>query len=254
MDEQKVDPSTTTDDQNNVDPSTTQPDWSTDNPEGQSSNEDVKITPMDKSWFEEIKIPKSRLDKEIYKRKTAENQISKLEKQLAEERNRYSSLDDEEKADLESLRKKWIETRESKIMDKLEDTKSLIEEKDSLIKDLEKQIQEKEDVVFSARIKELTKILDWTGWKPKFDIKELEAFWREKNFFPADPYDLYEYKYWRQLFSWSSAWWQENTQPKAPKMDKGNNEGKKQEQKSVTFNYDDDSFEREAEKILAWMK
>jgi hypothetical protein len=61
---------------------------------------------MDKSGFDDIKIPKSRLDKEINKRKSAENQISKLEKQLAEERNKYSSLNDEEREELESLRRK----------------------------------------------------------------------------------------------------------------------------------------------------
>jgi hypothetical protein len=251
-DETKVDPSTTPDEQNDVDPSTTQPDWSTDVPEEQPSKEDVKINPMDKSWLEDIKIPKSRLDKEIYKRKSAENQISKLEAKLAEERNRYSSLNEDEREELESLRKKWIETRESKIVDKLEDTKSILEEQNGIIKDLEEQIQSKEDVVFSNRIKELTKLLDWSNWRPKFDIKELEEFWRQKNFWPSDPYDLYEYKYWKELYSMNNDWWQKEV--KAPVMDKWNNEWKKVENKKVSFDFDDDGFNKEAEKILAWIK
>ena len=192
---------------------------------------------------EELKIPRSRLNKEIEKRKISEEKVTKLEAKLKAEIDRINSLTDEEKEEQSNLTRLGMDTRKTKLEDMLEEMKDQLAEANWTIKELEGNINEKETAVLSARISELTKKYDGTDWLPKFDIWDLIEFSKEENYLPKDPLKLYEMKYRAEIYA-------KQYQKKSTEVDKGNKETFAPQKKSITFKDWDENFEAEAKAIL----
>lgn len=212
--------------------------------DGEWKKEEPKKEPeKEPNHEEELKIPRSRLNKEIEKRKDIQSKYDKLQEKIQQEKDKLKSLSDEEKEEQENLKKLWMDTRLSKLEDKLEDLQDEITAKDDRIKELEWNIKDKETSNLSKRLSELTEKHDWKDWLPKFDIKELLEFSKEKNFLPQDPYELYEYKYRAEIYA-------KKYQAKGTEIDKGNNSKHIPAKRKPTFNDWDTDFQEEAQAIL----
>ena len=69
---------------------------------------------------EENKIPLSRLNKEIDKRKDVEEELKIVKEKLAKEQERIKWLSEDDKEEQETFKKLWLETKEEKLLEKLE--------------------------------------------------------------------------------------------------------------------------------------
>lgn len=153
---------------------------------------------------EELKIPRSRLNEEIEKRKAVEAEKAKLEKKLEEYGKKFSELTPEEKKEQESLRKLGIRTRTDDVEEALEAKKEELEKIEETIKAQQDALKEKELEPLKKRVTELEKKFDGSNGLPKFDAKELFEYAEGKNFFPDDPYELYKMKYAAELYAKST--------------------------------------------------
>lgn len=192
---------------------------------------------------EELKIPRSRLNKEIDKRKSVEKKYEKLLNKIEKEKENFSKLSDDEKEEQANLRKLWLDTRLSKMEDKMEELKEELEEREETIKSLQEDLNKKETEAISKRISELTKQYDWKDWLPKFNIEELIKFSKEKNFFPKDPYELYKYKYSSEIYA-------KKYKTKTTEVDKWNKWNFTPTKRKPSFKNWDKDFEEEAQRIL----
>ena len=91
----------------------------------ETPKEDKKETPPEESKKEEPpkeenKIPLSRLNKEIDKRKSVEEELVITKEKLAKEQERIKNLSDDEKEEQDNFKKLWIETKEDKLQEKIE--------------------------------------------------------------------------------------------------------------------------------------
>ena len=202
------------------------------------SKEDPKL-----NVEEELKIPRSRLNKEIDKRKTVESKLEKIQKKYEQELERFKNLSDDEKEEQENLKKLWMDTRLTKLEDMIEDLKDSLSERDEQIKSLESEITTKETDNLKSRISELTKIHDWKDWLPKFDIKELIEFGKSENYMPKDPIKLYNLKYQAEIYAkqYQKSW---------TEIDKGNKWNYEPTKKKLNFDYDNSDFDAEAKAIM----
>lgn len=214
----------------------------------ESKKEPTKEEIKDKSENqekEENKIPLSRLNKEIEKRKSIESELSLFKEKLQKEQDRIKELTEDEVEEQNSFRKLGIETKEDKLLDKIETLERQLNSKIEAIKTFEEEINAKRVAKLSDRISELTKEYDWKNWLPKFDIKELLEFWKEENYMPSDPVKLYKMKYQNEIIA-------QKYNEKSIQMDKWNKESftpLKKEFKS----FDDPEFEKEALNIINWI-
>lgn len=192
---------------------------------------------------EEIKVPLSRLNKEIDKRKEAETKFERLETKIKVEQDRIASLSEEEREEQENLQKLWMDTKLTRLLDEQENLNDTLAERDEKIKSLQEEIKWKETWQLAWRISELTDKYDGKNWLPIFDIKELIEYWNQKNFLPQDPLELYEYKYRAEIYAKQYNW-------KGTEVDKGNKETFTPTTPKPTFKDWDKDFEAEAKRIL----
>jgi len=212
-----------------------------------SKEDEWKPAKKDKSE-DDLKIPRSRLNKEIDKKNSIQTKYDKLVEKIDKEKDRLSNLSDDDKEEQENLTKLWMDTKLSKLQDKLEDLEDDISYKDTEIKNLKESISKTESSSLSNRINELTTKFDWKDWLPKFDINELIKFWEKEGYLPKDPMKLYNMKYQAEIFA-------KKYEKSSTKMDKGN----KWDNKPVTtkkLNFDrswEADFTANAEAILNWI-
>lgn len=192
---------------------------------------------------DELKIPRSRLNKEIEKKTAIQSKYDKLMEKVKVEEDRLNSLSDDEKEEQENLKKLWMDTKLSKLQDRLEEMQDDMSDKDNQIKDLQETIKKSETGALSKRITELTKKKDWKDWLPKFDIKELLEFSKEKNFLPNDPIELYNFKYQAEIYA-------KKYEKTGVDIDKWNKENFTPSDKKPTFADWDQDFEDEAKRII----
>jgi len=192
---------------------------------------------------EELKIPFSRLNKEIEKRKSIEDKFNKIQEKMDKEKERLNSLTDEEKEEQANLSKLGMDTRLSKLQDIIDDLKEDLSEKDEAIKEMKEEINGKQTKNLSIRIAELTKKHDWTDWLPKFDIKDLVEFGKKEEYMPSDPMKLYNMKYQAEIYA-------KKFEKSGTEIDKGNKWNFEPAKKKPTFKDWDEDFEAEAKRIL----
>ncbi len=210
------------------------------------SKEDVKKEAwkeLDTPKEDELKIPRSRLNKEIEKKNAVQSKYDKLLEKIKTEEDRVNSLSDDEKEEQSNLQKLWMDTKLSKLQDKLEDMEDDMSDKDSQIKELQETINKAETWSLSKRIAELTAEMDWKDWLPKFDIKELLEFSKEKNFLPKDPIELYNFKYQAEIYA-------KKYEKAGTEVDKGNKGNFEPTKRNPTFANGDEDFEASAKEIL----
>jgi len=212
----------------------------------ESSKEDVKKEEPKKDTApkeDELKIPRSRLNKEIEKKNSIQSKYDKLVAKIKAEEDRLKDLSDDDREEQENLTKLWMDTKLSKLQDKLEDMDDDLSDKDLEIKNLQETIKKSETEKLSDRISELTTKMDWKDWLPKFDITELLEFSKEKNFLPNDPLELYNYKYQAEIYAkkYEKSW---------TEIDKGNKWTFKPVDKKPTFEQWDKDFMDEAQRIM----
>jgi len=192
---------------------------------------------------DELKIPRSRLNKEIEKKNSIQSKYDKLMEKVKAEEDRVNSLSDDEKEEQQNLKKLWMDTKLSKLQDKLDDFKDDMSDRDSQIKDLQETIKKSETSVLSKRITDLTEKMDWKDWLPKFNIKELLEFSKEKNFLPNDPIELYNFKYQAEIYA-------KKYEKSGVEIDKGNKENFTPSDKKPSFADWDKDFMDEANRII----
>ena len=124
-----------------------------------------------------------------------------------------------------------------------EDMEDDMSDKDSQIKELQESINKAETWSLSKRIAELTAEMDWKDWLPKFDIKELLEFSKEKNFLPKDPIELYNFKYQAEIYA-------KKYEKAGTEVDKGNKGNFEPTKRNPTFANGDEDFEASAKEIL----
>ena len=202
------------------------------------SKEDPKPNSED-----ELKIPRSRLNKEIEKRKSVEKKLDKIQKKYDDEVERLKNLSDDEKEEQENLKKLWMDTRLSKLEDMIEDLKDQLSDRDDTIKWLNDTISQKETSDLSSRISELTKQHDWKDGLPKFDIKELIQFGKDENYMPKDPLKLYQLKYQAEIYA-------KQYEKSGTEIDKGNKGNFEPKKKNLTFDSGNKDFDSEAKAII----
>lgn len=220
-----------------------------------SSEEEVwkpeeKKEPVIDKKEEELKIPRSRLNKEIEKKNSIQSKYDKLVEKIQKEEARFEDLSDDDKEEQLNLKKLGMDTKLSKLQDKLEDMGDDISDKDKEILSLQEIIKNSETASLSNRISELTKTMDWKDWLPKFDITELLEFSKQKNFLPNDPIELYNFKYQAEIYAkkYEKTW---------TEIDKGNKWTFKPVDKKPTFAQGDKDFMDEATRIMdsiGWTK
>lgn len=199
---------------------------------------------------EELKIPRSRLNKEIEKKNSIQSKYDKLAEKVKKEEDRLEALSDDDKEEQSNLKKLGMDTKLSKLQDKLEDMWDDMSDKDTEIASLQDTIKKSETANLSSRITELTEKMDWKDGLPKFDITELLEFSKQKNFLPNDPLELYNFKYQAEIYAkkYVKPW---------TEIDKGNKWTFKPVDKKPTFASGDKDFMDEATRIMdsiGWSK
>lgn len=166
--------------------------------------DDLAKTEVFEKAAEELKIPRSRLNEEIAKRKSIETEYEKLQKKFEDLGKKFSELTPQEKEEQENLRKLGIRTRSDDIEEAMESKKEELEKLDAAIKDIEAGLKEKELEPIRQRVTELQGKFDGKNGLPKFDAKELFEFAEKKNYFPDDPFELYRMKYSAEIYAFTS--------------------------------------------------
>lgn len=210
-------------------------DWAWKTDDGKKQEPDKK---------DENKIPLSRLNKEIGKVDSLKKQLERYQKKEKEEQERLKWLTDDEREEQENFTRLWMDTKMSRLQEKIEEIQSELSEKDEIIKELKSGISEKEKSDLSSRIQELTKTHDWSDGLPKFDIKDLMEYMKEEGYYPKDPLKVYQMKYASEIYAkkYQKSW----TEP-----DKGNKWGYAPTKKNISWGSDD--FDSEADAILKWV-
>lgn len=211
------------------------------------SKEDVKNEEPKKDTTptqeDELKIPRSRLNKEIDKKNSIQSKYDKLISKIKDEEKKFNSLSDDDKEEQKNLTKLWLDTKLSKLKDRLEEMDDDMSDKDNQIKDLQETIRKSETGKLAKRITELTNKMDGKDWLPKFDIKELLEFSKQKNFLPNDPIELYNFKYQAEIYA-------KKYEKKAPAVDKSNKGTFTPKKKIPTLKPGDKDFMDEANRIM----
>lgn len=210
------------------------------------SKEDVKKEEPKKETTpkeDELKIPRSRLNKEIEKKNSIQGKYDKLMNKIKTEEDRINSLSEDEKEEQDNLKKLWMDTKLSKLQDRLEDMTDDISDKDTQIKDLQETIKKSETWTLSKRITELIEKKDWTDWLPKFDIEELIKYSNEEQYYPKDPIKLYNLKYEAEIYA-------KKYEKAGVEIDKWNKETFTPSDKKPSFANWDKDFEDEAKRII----
>ena len=209
--------------------------------------DETKETPKeepkkDEPSKEENKIPLSRLNKEIDKRKFVEEELNIVKQKLEKEQERIKWLSEEDKEEQETFKKLWLETKEEKLLEKLESLERELKLSWEKIKSYEEELNSARVEKLSARISNLTKEYDWSNGLPKFDIKELLEFWKSENYMPEDPIKLYNLKYQAEIYA-------SKYKKEAPEVDKWNKDTFTPTKKKLIW-FDDPEFEKEALAII----
>ncbi len=210
-----------------------------------SKEDEWKSEKETKKQEDDLKIPRSRLNKEIEKKNSIQSKYDKLVEKINKEEERLKGLSEDELEEQENLQKLWIDTKLSKLQDKLDDLNDDISDKDNKIKELQETIKTTESSSLKNRIDELTSKKDWSDWLPKFDIEELIKFWEKEWYMPKDPVKLYNMKYQAEIFAKKY----EKVSTKMDKWNKGDN--KLSPKKTLWFDRKHQSdFDKEAENII----
>lgn len=214
----------------------------------ETPKDETKETPKeepkkeDEALKEENKIPLSRLNKEIDKRKDVEEELKIVKEKLAKEQERIKWLSEEDKEEQETFKKLWLETKEEKLLEKLESLERELKNSSEKIKSYEEELNSARVGKLSARISQLSKEYDWSNGLPKFDIKELLEFGKSENYMPEDPIKLYNLKYQAEIFA-------SKYKKEAPEVDKWNKDTFTPSKKKIEW-FDDPEFEKEALAII----
>jgi len=223
------------------------------NPETKPTEEKVeekKETPPEEKKEEpkkeeENKIPLSRLNKEIDKRKSVEEELSIIKEKLVKEQDRIKSLSEDDKEEQETFKRLWLETKEDKLLEKLEALERELKSSWEKIKSYEEELNSARVGKLSARIGELTKKYDGSDWLPKFDIQELLEFWKQENYMPEDPFKLYNLKYQNEILAKK---YKAKDESKS-EVDKWNKETFAPIKKKISW-FNDPDFDKEAMAII----